>query len=256
MYQAFLDIINDVHNESYSALDVLPQDPEYIGFNLYLYSQIAQTTLANNPSLYATTIVVASATGIVAGQAINIAQENRIFQSLVTNVAGTTITLASPLDYTFTSGADIYTGNWNLNLNGSSTPRIFKVQPPPKAKFHISAISITMTDDAQMDDAKFGGITALTNGIIARRVDGSSFNYFLVTNNRGFYQAGYDKTYNDRAGGTGVYGVEFRKKLLEVNGNIISLDGATSDQLQFIVRDNLTALTEFAVQVHGHIVED
>ena len=28
------------------------------------------------------------------------------------------------------------------------------------------------------------------------------------------------------------------------------------DQLQFIVRDNLTGLSEFTVVAHGHIVED
>lgn len=260
-YKVLDTIIEDslkgvAYNEEYKAYDVLPQDPEYIGFNLYLCSQLAQTTLASNAVLNANTIVVTSATNITTGKAINLSQGARIFQSLVTNVSGTTIKLASPLDYAFTAGANVCSGNWNLNQNGSVTPVTFVVQPPPNAKFHITSVSITITDDGAMDDGKFGSITALTNGVVARRVDGSTFNYFIVTNNRGFYQAGYDKTYNDKAGGTGVYGVELRKKFLEVNGNVIALDGATLDQLQFIVRDNLTTLTEFTVQAHGHIIED
>lgn len=34
-----------------------------------------------------------------------------------------------------------------------------------------------------------------------------------------------------------------------------ALDGATDDEFQVIVRDNLTTLTEFTIQLHGHIVE-
>ena len=244
------------YNPNYKCIDVLPQDPEYIGFNLYLCSQLAQTTLASDSTLNGTTIVVTSATGITTGKAINLRQGARIFQSLVTNVNGTTITIASPLDYAYTAGTTVCVGNWNLNQNGSVTPVTFAVQPPTDAKFHITAISITITDDATMDDSKFGGITALTNGIIARRVDGSTANYLIITNNRGFYQAGYDYQYNDRAGGTGAYGFLARKDLLKTNGNVIALDGATNDQLQFINRDNLTGLSEFTVSVHGHIVED
>lgn len=243
-------------NNLYKAYNVLSQDPEYIGFNLYLCSQLAQTILASNSTLNANTIVVTSATNITTGKTINISQGARIFQSLVTNVSGTTVTLASPLDYAFATGATVCVGNWNLNQDGSSTPIIFMIQPPPNAKFHIKTITITMADNAEMDDSKFGGITALTKGLIARRVNGSTFNYFLVTNNRGFSQAGYEKKYNDRAGGTGAYGIDIVKDLMVNNGNIIALDGATNDQLQFIIRDNLTALSEFTVSVHGHIVED
>lgn len=243
------------YNTDYNAIDVLPQDPEYIGFNLYLCSQLAQTTLASNSTLNANTIVVTSATNITTGKAINIVQGARIFQSLVTNVSGTTITIASPLDYAYTAGATVCVGDWNLNKNGSVTPVTFAVQPPPNAKFHITAISITMTDDASMDDSKFGSLTALTNGLIARRIDGSTANYFLITNNSGFYQAGYNTDYPTKVP-SGVYAFRARKDLLATNGNVIALDGTTNDQLQFIVRDNLTTLSEITVSVHGHIVED
>lgn len=242
------------YSSEYKSINVLPQDPEYIGFNLYLCSQLAQTTLASDTTLNGTTIVVTSATGITTGKAINILQGDRIFQSLVKNVSGTTITLASPLDYAFTTGATVCSGNWNLNQDGSTTPITFKIQAPPDVKFHITAISITMTDDATMDDSKFGSLTALTNGLIARRVDGSTANYFLITNNAGFYQAGYDTDYPTKVP-SGVYAFRARKDLRNTNGNVIALDGTTLDQLQFINRDNLTALSEFTVVAHGHIVE-
>ena len=54
----------------------------------------------------------------------------------------------------------------------------------------------------------------------------------------------------------GVYALQARKNIRTINGNVIALNGATGDQFQVIVRDDLTALTEFSVQVHGYIVED
>jgi len=258
-YKVLDTIIEDslkgvAYNTDYKAYNVLPQDPEYIGFNLYLCNQLAQTTLSSAGVLNATTIVVTNATGITAGKVLGISQDGRVYQSLVTNVTGTTITVATPLDFAFPIGSIVCSGNWNLNQNGSITPLIFKIQAPPTSKFHITAISITMTDDATMDDSKFGSLTALTNGIVARRVDGSVANFFLITNNAGFYQYGYDSDYPTKVP-SGVYSFRARKDLRKVNGIVIALDGATLDQLQFIVRDNLTGLTEFTVQAHGHIIQ-
>lgn len=257
IYDGITEALNDRgYNENYNALNVLPQDNENISFNLYLTSTLATTTLANNASLNNMTVIVTSATGITTGKTINIRQEDRFFQSLITNVSGTTITLASPLDYAFTSGATVRVGDWNLNQNGSVTPVTFKLQPPSNAKFHITAISITITDDSAMDDTKFGGITALTKGIIARRAGGSIANLFFITNNRGFYQYGYETQYNDRAGGTGSYGFLARKKIKEINGNAIALNGFTNDEVQVIISSDLTTLTEFTIQVHGHIIDN
>ena len=128
---------NSGYNPTYNAIDVLPQDPEYIGFNLYLCSVLAQTTLASNAVLNANTVTVTSATNISAGKVINIYQGFRIYQSLVTNVNGTIITLASPLDFAFTSGANVCVGDWNVNQNGATTPVIFKIGPPSGIKFHM-----------------------------------------------------------------------------------------------------------------------
>ena len=258
-YKVLDTIIEDslkgvAYNSDYKAFDVLPQDPEYIGFNLYLCSQLAETTLASDAVINTITVVVTSATGITVGKAINIVQGTRIFQSLITNVVGTTITLASPLDYAFTASAYVCSGNWNMNQNGSVTPVIFKLQPPSSVKFHVTAISVTMTDDATMDDSKFGSLTALTKGIVARRVDGDIYNYFLITNNAGFYQNGYDTSYPDKVP-AGVYSFRARKDLRNTNGTIIALDGSTDDEFQVIVPSDLTALTEFTIQLHGHIVE-
>jgi len=242
------------YNTDYNALNVHIRDNEYIGFNLYLCKELGSTTLSAPSVVDTFTVTVTSPTGALAGDCINIRQGGDIFQSLIKNVATNTITFASPMDKVFTAGAEVCFGEWNLNGNGSSTPLIYKVCPPPDAKFHIRAISLTMNDTTAMDDSLFGSLPALTNGLIVRRTDGVVSNYFLISNNAGFYQYGYTTNYPAKVP-SGTYGFQARKNLDDINGTVISLDGATNDELQIIVQDNLTGLTEFAMQVHGHIVE-
>lgn len=243
------------YNAPYNSINVLPQDPEYIGFNLYLCKDLGTTTLDVDVVVDEKTVTVTSATGALVGDCINIRQGSKIFQSLIRAVNGTLITFASPLDNAFTAGATVCFGEWNLNIDGSTTPQIFKVCPPPDAKFHVASISITITDDATMDDSKFGSLTRLANGLICRRTDGQIFNYFLISNNAGFYQAGYDTQYPEKVP-SGVYAFNARKHVMDTNGSIIALNGATTDEFQIIVQDNLTGISEFTIVVHGHIVED
>ena len=238
-----------------NAISVLPQDPEYIGFNLYLCNILAETTLATLAVVNAKSVTVTSGTGALVGDCINIRQGTKIFQSIITVVSGNVITFASPLDNAFTVGALICFAEWNLSANGSVTPKVYKVCPPPNARFHIASISITMTDAAVMHEGLFGNIARLTKGIIGRRTDGQISNYFLISNNVGFFQNGYETYYPAKAP-SGVYSFNARKKFMEIHGNVIALEGITADELQIIVQDDLTGIDEFTVTVQGHIVED
>ena len=224
-------------NEKYDGFDVQVQDTENVGFNLYLCQDLGTTTLTTAVAIDATSVVVTSATGTVVGDCINIREGSHVFQSIIKTIVGTTITFLSQLDYAFTTAATVCFGEWNMNVNGSVTPVIFKICPPSGARYHITAISFTMTDDGAMDDSKFGSLAKLANGIVSRRTDGSIANFFLISNNAGFYQNGYDTDYPTKVP-SGVYSFRARKDLRMTNGTIIALDGASDDELQIIVRDN------------------
>jgi hypothetical protein len=236
-------------------LDVNVQDQYTQAVELYLHVHTAETTLASNASFDGTTIVVTSAIGMVIGQTITIRQGTRFYQSLIKNIAGTTITLQSPLDYAFTSGANVCAGDWNLKKNGSVTPVIAKICPPLDAKFDIYEFHVHLTDQTEMDSAKFGGLTALTNGILFRITDGYTKNLPLIVNNSGFQEHGFSIQYDDKAP-AGYYGLHACKNYKEQNGVSFRLDGSTADTIELWIRDDLTALDLLSCTVLGHVVEE
>jgi len=89
------------YNPDYKCIDVLPQDPEYIGFNLYLCNELGATTLAVLAVVDAYTVTVTSATGALVGDCINIRQDSKIFQSIITIVAGNIPVVACAIAFSF-----------------------------------------------------------------------------------------------------------------------------------------------------------
>lgn len=226
------------------------------GFNLYLCKNLATTTLSATPTVGSVSVTVASANGAVVGDCINIKEGCMVFQSIIKSINGLIITMSSPIDSVYTNSAQVCFGEWNFaTANGSVTPVIFQICPPSGCRFIICSITFTISDGTAGDISKFGGGNALSNGIVARRIDGDIATFFLISNNGGFKQYGYSVDYNDRAGGAGLYSVEAFKDLRMTNGAPIFLEGITQDEFQVYVPDNLTGLTEMTCVAHGYIEE-
>jgi hypothetical protein len=201
-------------------------------------------------------VTVANNTGAVVGDCINIQENGHYSQSIISNVAGNIISFSSPIDYAYTTSAIVYFGEWDLaTANGSVTPQIFHICPPDGVKYDIYAISISIEDNTVMYESKFGGITALTNGLIGRVTDGYTKNLFLVTNNGGFREYGFITEYPDKVP-TGSYAFWGNKQISRDNGVAIRLNGTTEDKIEIIVQDDLTGLSKFAITVHGHVVTE
>jgi len=237
------------------SLDVNIQDQYTQTVTLYLHVQEAETTLSSAASVDDTTITVTDATGIVTGQVITILEGSYFYQSLVTNVATNTLTLASPLDFDFTTSASVCCGDWNLNKDGSSTSIMAEICPPSNLKFDIYAINVHVTDQTEMDSSKFGGISELTNGILFRVVDGTTKNLALIVNNSGFQEHGFDLQFDDKAP-AGYYGLHAFKSYIIKNGVSLRIDGSTNDTIQLWIRDDLTDLNLVSCTVMGHVVEN
>ena len=108
-----------------------------------------------------------------------------------------------------------------------------------------------MTDTSAMDDALFGGLTALTNGLVVRKkVNGVFSTHANFKYNGKFADSMYDITYADKAP-AGSYGLRGRWTI-EASGSIIRLDGANGDELQILVQDNLTGLSSLHWNAQGH----
>lgn len=219
--------------------------------NLYLYRTDAEPSLTSGTNVNDVTINIDSNTNVSNGDAITIYEDNRIFQSLVVSSTTTSITMASKIDYTFTTNAMVEVGPWNAAVDGSSTEQVFSIKAPMSATLAINSVSGTILDGSDMDDAKFGGLSALSNGIIYRLQDGDVLQLALIVNNIGFFEYGFNIEYADKAP-AGSYGFRFRRDLVNINGSVLSL---TSDhELQLIVRDDLTDLTQFTTITNGRLI--
>jgi len=231
------------------------QDQYTESVDLYAHIDKVNPSITVDTTLYDESIVVDSIASVAPGDVILICEGNRFYQSIVASAAVLTINLASPLDFAFTTAAIVHIGTWNLAVDGSGTTQIAHILPPTTAEIDIYQINVSITDNVDMDSAKFGGIAALTNGILFRVVNSTIKNLPLVVNNIGFSEQGFNIQYDPKAP-AGVYGFQAKKNYHEINGISIRLDGSTNDEFQCLIRDDLTDLTLFDITVNGHIVQD
>jgi len=237
-----------------NALDVSVQDQTTEAIDLYLYRLDATVTLSSAAAKDQEYLSVTSITGVTTEDAITIYEGDKVFQSLVTNATGNSIEIASPLDTTFTTAAIVEVGPWKMNVNGSVSPQEFIIKAPASSQYDIYTIRMNITDNAAMDSALFGGIPALTKGLILRATDGTDKNLFLVVNNIGFAEQGFTLIYDDKAP-SGEYGLRGVKHFREDNGVAIRLTGSDGDMLKVIIRDDLTGLLLLNFTISGHETE-
>ena len=252
--------------------DVFIQDQHSDIIDLHLCRHIDDVTILSDTEIDEYSVSISCSTTPVAGNMVCFKEGYSFYQgeilSVVDDTGGEyTITIDVPLDFAFTTGATCSLRSPNLNIDGSSTPVVFYVSPsglvdPSYAtqgqKWDITRIIFAITDATAMDDAKFGGVTALTNGIIVRKKNNYYKNIFNAKSNGDFALHAYDVTYvPDTLGPAGEYGLRVRRSFAgpEKNGVTIRLDAETDDEIQIIVRDNLTGLTGFQAVVQGHIVQ-
>lgn len=255
------DLVSRMFNPTSSALDVSVQDQTSQVVDLHLMNVLASVTLANPVSVDDLTIDLEAGHGFVAaaGETICLQEGSNFYQAEVLSVATNEITVDTPVDSAFTVAATAQRGSNLLNVDGSSTPVVFRVSPQNLTgiQWDIVRIIFQITDDVAMDDGKFGGIAALTNGIVVRAKDGNTKNIFNAKSNGELASHMYDVVYSDKAP-AGEYGLRARRTFggQSKNGVVIRLVGSDSDELQVLVQDNLSALLTFTAIAQGHIVEE
>ena len=252
------DINGDEVVLSEGSVPTISQDQHTDPVDFYFTQSIADTTLSENTIVDATYVTVADATGASAGKALTIIGSNsRVIQAIILSVDGSNININVPIDKIYPSGSKVEFGEWNMNVDGSSTKKIFKICPPSGIQWDITRIIFSIQDDVAMDDAKFGGITYLTNGVVLRKTDGLKKNIFVVNSNGGFAERCFNVRYNDKAP-AGSYGFTAEKKLggQDNYGVVVRLDGDQNDCLEIIIQDNLTGLQKLAAVCQGHITQE
>jgi len=252
-------------NVTNNGLDVNVQDQTTEIIDLHLSRIIQELVITTNTSIDDTTVTITSDAEPTDGNAVCFKEGTAFYQGQIlshsANASNWDIVLDTPLDFAFTTAGGCSERTENMNVNGSATPVIFSVSPAnltAGTKWDITRFLISITDATAMDDGKFGGAAALTNGIVFRKVDGITKNIFNAKTNGDLAAHMYDVTYiPDTLGPAGLYGLRGRRSFSgqDKNGVVVRLSADTNDEFQCIIQDDLTGLDSFQVIAQGHIVE-
>jgi len=186
--------------------------------------------------------------------------DNRAYFAEITDVDGSILTFDTPIDFAFQVGNTAACFERDMAVSGTpASPAIFSIQVGEHANqsIDINRIMITMLTDSPPTLADFGDIEdGLDNGLVLRRVNGTTNNVWNVKKNGDFGNLAYDlqlfSAINPQQGQNGLlcrYTLNGRDK----HGVAIRLE--PGDELQLIIQDNLTSLDQFRVIAEGHYVD-
>lgn len=204
-----------------------------------------------------TVISVADTTGFTAGLHMVIKDAGGDMREhhfdIISIVVNTSITVDRPIDIAYTTSAilEIVVINMASAAGTLAVPIIYDMGPPSDKIWHIDRVLVSITDNAAMDDSLFGGIAALTNGVVLRD---NKVIHDTITNwksNQHMIEDMYDVTYADKAPADS-YGLRARFSFHKCSV-AIRLDGSLGETMQILIQDDLTALTTFKMKAQGHI---
>jgi hypothetical protein len=251
-----------IPKESNGGVPVNVQDQTSRILDLYFIQQLqAPATLAVEtvPDTY--TFEVTDSTGFVDGDYVGIVCPSGefFFANQIGAPVANVITVDTPIDVTAPVGCNVLRTTKDMAVDGSVTRQIFQIGPiggTAGIDVDITRTTGSMTDADVMDDEKFGGLPALTKGLVLRKNDGVLQNIWNVKTNREFaVVCAGDFNYADKAP-AGFYGARFRNTFggQEKHGVVIRLE--PGETLEIIVQDDLTGLDSFEIMAQGHVVTD
>lgn len=248
--------------ESNGAIPVNIQDQHTKALDIPFIQNLTPTTLSVKANPDDRTVTVTSTAGFTAGASIILAAAGNFYYGVqIGAVAGNVVTLDTPIDSLFPAGSIIFPGSHHMNVDGSSTTQIFQIGPVG-GPAGVSTIELDITrvlgyieDATTMDDAKFGGGTALTNGIVLRVNNSTLSNVWNIKTNGEIGLLCFDTQYTDKAP-SGFYGLRFRNTYAGQAKHGVTLRLQPGQTLQILIQDDLTGLTSFQMMAQGHFVTD
>jgi hypothetical protein len=216
------------------------------------------TTLSAQANPEDKTLTLTSTTGFVDGTIAGVFSANDpdviYLGEQIGAPVGSVITMDTPIDQELQIGSAVAGVRKNMNVDGSVTPQSFQIGPVgvgSTATIEITRLMGHILDSTAMDDGKFGGIAALTNGCVLRKHDGVIKNIWNIKTNGDIALICYDLKYSDKAPG-GQFGLNFRNTYASQAGHGVALELVPGEYLELIVQDDLTGLDKFFMMAQGH----
>ena len=226
-------------------------------WNHYFKLNTAVTNTLNGAQLAdSKTLILNDATGFNVGDKIDIEQGTTHIHMYreITVIATNTLTINAAIDVDIPDGSGVTQTSFNMAVDGSSTPQIFTAIPGLGEKVDIMRLLLAIVDDTAASDDKFGGITALINGVHIRKNinNGESYQTLAIwMANKDMKEDMYNLDYTDKAGPSN-HGVNGRWTIFET-GAVLNIDETNNEFMECIIQDDLTGLVDFQIKVQGHI---
>lgn len=176
------------------------------------------------------------------------------------SIAGLNVTIDRPIDFDYVAADKVVFGTNNLNVDGSVTPQSFTVRgfgvtPLLQSTFDITRVMIQMTTSDPALFGDFGDIDGgITNGIVLRRTDGTTQNFWNVKKNSDFALLAYDLKVFDPTHPQAVNGLAVRYTFAGQDKHGVAVRLAPGENLELLVQDDIDSLLSFTMMAQGHIV--
>ena len=221
----------------------------------------APTVSTADTAVNGTSIEVASTANILPGDYLGVFSGNpataRFFFAEVLSVVSLVVNLDTPFDFIYEAGSFVQSLNRDMDVDGSTTPEIFDVRASSATNIltvDVTRIMVSMVCDSLADLSTFGDLTALTKGIVLRKVDGDYRNIWNVKTNNDFSNLAFDlKIYAAANPVQGIDGLSCRYSFSGQEKHGVALRLEPGERLEIINPENLTGLTSFRVIAQGHV---
>lgn len=196
-----------------------------------------------------------------AGDFIYVSENEVSTESDVTQVVGVNvddISISRRLENSYTTDAQVEKVIVDLSdcaAGSLASPVIAKVRSAPGIVRHITTLIFHGESALEPALNQFIGIAKLPNGLLVRHVDGSSSNKALLRENTDFYEYfGSSNVSVLQKSPAGVWGINALWSYAVNTGCAIKLDGAAGDELQLVIQDDLTAISQLEVIAQGYVL--
>lgn len=230
---------------------------------LLMVEQKTDITLTSPISIDDTIVNVSPGHGFTSTIAVPVPGEfmvcrngNSFFQLRVVDVNVNAITVEAPIDSAYPiEGTTVVRGNTRMDIDGLVTPVDFQFSfngdAGANVPIDIQGIVFTFQSGATVpDDGTFGGIPALTKGLLLRKVNSENFGLGNYTSNQEFRDVGGIIEYSDKApSGTNATNI-----FIDIEGRfgqVIRLDPRIPDRIFARNQDNLAGLDKFTISLLG-----
>lgn len=243
-------------------VQVVLQDQATPPIDLYFVQANGPPTVSTaDTTINGTSIEVVSTANILPGDYLGVFSGNpataRFFFAEVLSVVSQVVNVDTPFDFVYEAGSFVQSLNRDMDVDGSTTPEIFDVRassPTNILTVDITRIMVSMTCNSAVDLNKFGDLTALTNGIVLRKVDGDYRNIWNVKTNNDFSNLAFDlKIYSASNPVQGIDGLSCRYSFAGQEKHGVALRLEPGEKLELINPANLTGLTSFRIIAQGHV---